>query len=365
MKESGALSPEEFASLKAQILGTFKQASTHSDPPNSETEVVRISEPRRELERPTSQTPKTETGDHLAPKGSAAASTVASWLWVALCGVMAIGASGILVAVFFLVSGAMALPPLWRQKRIEERNVAPIVRFVAGALAFLIALVLHGSNPAAPVAQNEASVQPSGPPAQPQSAPATYEMDLKATPVSSNAVRFAVTTNLPLPVQIMADFGLAGLRDDETWIGYQEKVILNKPTSVFTLDASKSDRSLPAGKYDAEVSFYPRWGAALNQKAKVAPVLHARQTVTLKGSGVSPTKARLLNERQRWVMGNVGMHDPWDEAKFVARLGPYEKQQAELSHLHDAYYFPEADMTLIVNRLLGEVTIWRRGRASK
>ena len=69
--------------------------------------------------------------------------------------------------------------------------------------------------------------------------------------------------------------------------------------------------------------------------------------------------------QQRWVMSNVIIGTPWDEQRLKAQLGSYEKRQAELSHLHVAYYFAEPDMTLIVNRLKGEVTIWRKGRAMR
>lgn len=197
------------------------------------------------------------------------------------------------------------------------------------------------------------------------SLPANPQIALRAEPVSSNEVRFVVTTNLPLPVEVMASVSLAGQRPDATWIGHQQRVTLERPTTTFVLDTSAAQRPLPRGSYEAEISFYPRWGAARNSAAAAAPELNAVQAITLQGSGMARADAELRNERQRWVMENVVMHTPWNEASFVDRLGRYEKSQAELSHLHDAYYFPGADMTLIVNRLLGEVTIWRMGRASR
>ena len=197
------------------------------------------------------------------------------------------------------------------------------------------------------------------------SLPADPQIALRAEPVSSNEVRFVVTTNLPLPVEVMASVSLADQRPEATWIGHQQRVTLSRPTTTFVLHTSAAQRPLPRGSYEAEISFYPRWGAAGNSAAAAAPELHAVETVTLRGSGMARADAELRNERQRWVMEHVVMHTPWDEPSFVARLGRYEKSQAELSHLHDAYYFPGADMTLIVNRLLGEVTIWRIGRASR
>jgi len=61
-------------------------------------------------------------------------------------------------------------------------------------------------------------------------------------------------------------------------------------------------------------------------------------------------------------MSNLDMNTPWNENEFVARLGRYESTPSTMSRLHEALYFPDADMTLIVNRVRNEVTIWRMGR---
>ena len=199
----------------------------------------------------------------------------------------------------------------------------------------------------------------------PPEKPLNYNMTLDAKPISKTAVRFIVNTNLPLPVEVMADLNLAGQKDDDVWVGYQEKVFLTKPTTEFVLDTAKSDKPLPSAKYEAGVSFYPRWGAERNPDAKNAPNLSAADLVSLAPTELSAKEVTQKLERQRWVMGNTHMNMPWDEQSFVEKLGPYEKSRATLSHLHDAYYFPEADMTLIVNRLKGEMTIWRMGRATR
>ena len=60
-------------------------------------------------------------------------------------------------------------------------------------------------------------------------------------------------------------------------------------------------------------------------------------------------------------MGNIGMNVPWNRENFEARLGPAQKGPSTMSRLHDAYYFPNADMTFLVNRLKNEVTVWRVG----
>jgi hypothetical protein len=223
----------------------------------------------------------------------------------------------------------------------------------------------NGAQPASSTNEKATSVEPKNTPVAKQVLPANPQLMLEAEPVSSNQVRFTIRTNLPLPVEVMAAVSLANQKPEDTYIGHDERATLAEPTTVFILDASKANKPLPKGRYEAEVSFYPRWGAEQSPAARGAPQLRAVQTVTLRGSGISRAEAELRNERQKWVMGNVNMNSPWDEGAYVARLGPYEKSPADLSRLHDAYYFPGADMTLIVNRLRGEVTIWRMGRASR
>lgn len=193
--------------------------------------------------------------------------------------------------------------------------------------------------------------------------PAIPQLDLTAETVSKDAVRFTVTTNLPTPFRVATAVNLAGQNDDDLYVGYSEFVTLTGQTNTFTLDTSKAKTPLPTGDYEAEVNFYPNWKE--NVALKTVPKLTAMKPVALKGSGKSAEVAMLRNERQRWVMSTTHMNMPWDEQLYVDKLGPYEKSQADMSHLHDAYYFPDADITLIVNRLKNELTIWRLGRESR
>lgn len=243
---------------------------------------------------------------------------------------------------------------------------------LAGAILFISGGCNQGAGGPGNTAQPTSLANETATPAEPkdapvarQSLPANPRLTLKAEPISSNQVRFTIGTNLPLPVEVMAAISLANQKPEDTYIGHDERVTLTEPTTVLTLDASKTDKPLPSGRYEAEVSFYPRWGAERSPAARRAPQLNAVQTVTLRGSGITRATAELRNERQKWVMENVNMNSPWNEGTYVAKLGSYEKSRADLSRLHDAYYFPGADMTLIVNRLRGEVTIWRVGRASR
>lgn len=224
------------------------------------------------------------------------------------------------------------------------------------------ALVLSACGPVAQqAAGNTANESPEqvarqGPPA----------LELSAEPISANEVRFTVrAVNVPLPIEVMAEVSLAGQADQDVWIGNNRRVRLDQETTTFTVNASRQDHPLPRGEYVADVQFYPRWGAAGNSAAANLPELRAEDRVDLRGAGGSRADAELRNERRRWVMGTLGMNEPWDERAFVARLGEYQKYPSDLSHLHDAYYFPGADVTLLVNRLRQEVTVWRLGRATR
>lgn len=190
-------------------------------------------------------------------------------------------------------------------------------------------------------------------------------LKLSAVPISDHIVQFNVTTNVPLPIEVMASVDLAGQKDEDIAIGYDERVKITEPTQRFTVDTSRASKPLPSGKYDAEVKFYSRWGAEGNEAAKDTPDLDVLQQIELKGNGETRGAAERRNNLQRWVMETVFMNSPWNERRFVAKLGPFQKTPATLSPLHDAYYFPDADMTLIVNHLLNEVTVWRDGRATQ
>lgn len=198
--------------------------------------------------------------------------------------------------------------------------------------------------------------------------PDSAALDLEAMATGNTQVEFTVTTNIPLPVEAMASVSLADQAGDEVYIGFDKRVTLDKPETVFTLTGDDA-KKLPAGDYIAEISYYQRWGSE-NGNAGAAGVsdMEAQVPLKLKGFGggaVSAEAAKQKDEMQRWVMGNLGMNEDWDPARFEARLGPSRKGPSTLSKLHDAYYYPQADVTLIVNRVRNEMTIWRLGEQTQ
>ena len=50
------------------------------------------------------------------------------------------------------------------------------------------------------------------------SAAEKFELAVDASPTGSDKVHFAVTTNIPLPVEVMATVSLTGQKDDDVYI---------------------------------------------------------------------------------------------------------------------------------------------------
>ncbi len=122
-------------------------------------------------------------------------------------------------------------------------------------------------------------------------------------------------------------------------------------------------KALPKGSYDAGVIVGPKWDEN-KSIASLPKNLEAQRTITL-FSGPARAFAQRRDNLQRWVLEDVFPDAPWNEEKFKAKLGRYQKSVSTRSPLVDAYYFPEADMTLIVSRVSHVVLTWRAGHATQ
>jgi hypothetical protein len=201
-----------------------------------------------------------------------------------------------------------------------------------------------------------------------QALPSAPSLEVSTKPLDPGTVEFTVRTNLPTPLSAMASLDLQGQKDKETAIGTSHKVTLTGPMTVFVVKAINDDdgmdgKALPDGYYDADVMIGPKWEEN-KTIASYPSKFEAKQTIQLHSSR-SRASVEHQNELQKWVIDNLPSDAPWNEGKFKSRLGPYEKSASSLSPMHDAYYFPDADMTLIVNKVQQQVTIWRVGHASK
>lgn len=196
--------------------------------------------------------------------------------------------------------------------------------------------------------------------------PTTAQLAIEAVSQGDTKVEFTITTNIPTPVEVMAGVALQGQKPDDVFIGHSERITLEGPETTFILDTTQASEPLPTGEYFAEVNFYNRWGSENgNPAAKVVADLEASTTLALGGSGEERGDVERRNELQRWVMLNVDMNTPWNLEDYESRLGPAQKGPSTLSPLHDAYYFREADITLLVNRLKNELTVWRMGEVTE
>lgn len=191
-----------------------------------------------------------------------------------------------------------------------------------------------------------------------------FQLTLEAREIEKEKIEFVISTNIPLPVEVMVDITLADLKPNDTWIGADDRIWLREPKTVFILDAT--GKNLPAGEYEANISYYQRWGWKNgNPEAENVPNIEAIKVISYKGTGGSASAAKEKDKLQKWVIEEVYMGYPWNLSFFIKNLGDFERYDSTLSRLHDAYYFPKADMTLLVNRVKNEVTVWRFGKKQK
>ena len=173
-----------------------------------------------------------------------------------------------------------------------------------------------------------------------------------------------MTTNAPLPIEVMADVTLAGLRDKETWIGAHKRITLSQPTTTYVLNATQNGKMLPAGKYLAEVDYYQRWGAEKNSAARDVPDMKAKQDLNLGGSGETASHARNAAALQRWVMGEMDFNRRWSDGDLKTKLGRFERYESPNAVNSVVYYFPEADLSLFIDPGRGKVFTFKLGRVS-
>ncbi|MEM6858207.1 MAG: hypothetical protein AAF559_10075 [Pseudomonadota bacterium] len=192
------------------------------------------------------------------------------------------------------------------------------------------------------------------------------ELSITIKVLGEGRIAFDIDTTIPLPVEVLVGVSLKDQAPDDVFVGYSEKYRIEKSQSSFVLDTRLAKDPLPDGEYEAEVTFYPRWGAKNgNPDAKAVPELRAKEDISLSGTGIDRESAEKKNELQRWVMLNLEMNMRWDRGTFEEKLGKAVKGPSTMSHLHDAYYFPDPDVTLLVNRLKNEMTVWRLGNVTE
>lgn len=192
-----------------------------------------------------------------------------------------------------------------------------------------------------------------------------FKIELVPVVIGPSEVEVEISSNVPGTINVMLGLGLAGQKRNDVFIGTNKRVTLKNGRGTATIGKP----GLPSGKYEVEVSFYPRWGPqdSVAKAAGVKSEIHARKIITLKGTGESAKAVQQRENNQSWVMENVHAGTRWDRSYWVGRFG--EPQRLTTTRWNPnvikAYYFKSLDMTIFVNELKTEVSHWRTGRATQ
>ena len=191
-----------------------------------------------------------------------------------------------------------------------------------------------------------------------------YRIEVNAVELGATKVKFSTSTNLPLPVQVMAGVSLKGQNPNDTWIGFNQKITLKTSEQTFILDFP--EKPLPGGTFDAEVTFYPRWGAKNGNPiaAKIGKNVEGLNVIALTGDGQKAEDRMERDRMQLWIMENVNPATPYFESNMRKRLGISEPVAVSRMNpnIIKGHYFPKADMTIYVNVLKNEYVTFRKGR---
>ena len=194
---------------------------------------------------------------------------------------------------------------------------------------------------------------------------AEFKIGLVSRAVGPTEVEVEVTSSIPGTIEVMLSLGLAGQKPDDVFIGTDERITIKNGRATAIIGKA----GLPNGEYEVEVSFYPRWGPqdSVAKAAGANSEIHARQTITLEGTGEPSKAAQQRKNDQSWVMANTDPGTPWDWDYWYQRFGPSE--QLTVTRLNakiiKAYYFKRIDMTIFVNQIKNEISFWRIGRQTE
>jgi hypothetical protein len=210
---------------------------------------------------------------------------------------------------------------------------------------FFLAMALTACNRTEPVVHRE------------------YTLSIKPDVFPNGNVLLDVETNIPGTIEVSAGLSLPGQGENDIWVGKNKYIRIVGGKGSVTL----STGDLPKGEYNAEVSFFPQWGFkdAMSRATGITDKLTASSRISLKGSGASTSEVLFKKNGQKWVMEHVNMGDPWRPAEWVKRFGHYQEIPVDYGNhrILKAYYFPRIDITLTVNILKGEISIWSLGKA--
>ncbi len=202
-----------------------------------------------------------------------------------------------------------------------------------------------------------------------------YWINVKATATGRYTVDVEIETNIPGAIVLSASLALKGQKPQDIFIGTDFiRVPVSNGKAKATIDGSKLamplGSKLPAGEYDVEVSFHPRWSenSVAANAAKISDSIKGKGYVALSASGQSSGSVKGVAEGRQWVMENLYSHYPWKPDFWCNKFG--ELQQVEYRgsgnpRILKMYYIKSIDMTLLVNELKKEIITYRMGFAHK
>ena len=83
-----------------------------------------------------------------------------------------------------------------------------------------------------------------------------FKIDVVPTVIGPSEVEVEIRSNIPGRIEVMLGLGLVGQDPDDVFIGTSKRIRIKNGRATTTV----SKPGLPSGKYEVEVSFYPRWG---------------------------------------------------------------------------------------------------------
>lgn len=164
---------------------------------------------------------------------------------------------------------------------------------------------------------------------------ATPKIDFTPTVQGNFKVLVDVTTELPDGSVLAVSISKHGLGDDDIFVGtdFIKAPVKNGSVSVL-IDAEKKTRpsvaAITKGKYDLDVTFYPRWkeNKLIADNLGIMESVEVIKIIQLVGNGQDEEtfqEQMQSLEGRNWVMGEVFQGMKWDESFWVKKFGQPER----------------------------------------
>ena len=156
-----------------------------------------------------------------------------------------------------------------------------------------------------------------------------FTIDVAPTVIGPSEVDVEIRSNIPGTIEVMLGLGLADQDPDDVFIGTSKRITIKNGRATATI----SKPGLPSGKYEVEVSFYPRWGPqdSIAKAAGANSEIHALQDGSDRGyrraarcrAATGERSAVDHGERLRWnSLGSVLLDRPFRRTSTAHHHAP-------------------------------------------